>query len=433
LPDSVTFVSCSTTGNGLCLGSGNNRRVTFGAIPAGASATITLVTTVNSLASSDVVIINTASVSASSADFNLTNNSTTALTAIAGAPPVIQCPSNIVINAAAAQCSVNTQFPLPTITDSRFNLSVTCSPPSGSVFPVGTTTVNCIARDSDTIRGACSFSITVNSPQSFRLTLEGGAQALSFGPADVKRKNKKPPQGCDCDSSFTIENTGCAALNLTLDSIMRTGSDVTSGRITNPDDSKTFFVSVASNNQFSDLAIGATLSIPVGQSRSFQVLFKPRLPVITGKTTGLSAADLLPDLITSKITFRQSGTEPIVVNLTGRILTDVKLINPDDARGQKRARLTKSGNEFEVKFGVYDADLDVNRATFEFMDASGRVVQEAFDVDLAQPIREQNINKGQSFVITQRFTGAADHPEVVSVRVKVSDPHSSDAVTARLE
>ena len=95
--------------------------------------------------------------------------------------------------------------------------------------------------------------------------------SLRFGPAKASRKTKKPPKGCDCDSSFTIENIGCATINLTLDSIMRTGSDVTNGKITNPDDSKLFSVKLINNESETDLGVGTIVSIPTGQSRSFRV------------------------------------------------------------------------------------------------------------------------------------------------------------------
>jgi uncharacterized repeat protein (TIGR01451 family) len=433
LPSSVTFVSCSASGNGLCLGSGNNRRVTFGALPAGASAIITLVTTVNDSVTNNTVIINTATVSAANADSNPINNAVTAATTVAGAPPVIECPGNIIRSLAAGQCSAVIDFPLPAIVNPRSNLLVSCSPPAGSAFPVGITTINCLARNETGISGACSLTITISSPKSLRVTLEGGAAALNFGPAAAQRKTKKPPKDCDCDSIFTIENTGCAAVNISLDSILRTGNDVTSGKISNPDDSKTFAVRLVNNDQSeTDLSPGASVTIVTGQRRSFRVLFKPGIPAITGKTTGLAASELMRDVITSKITFKQNGIEAIVVNLVGRILTDVRIINPDNARAKKRVEFTKTGNEFIVRFGIYDADLDADRATFEFMDGNGRVVQQAFDVDLAEPIRQNNIIKGQSFVVTQKFTGAKDHKEVVSVRVKVSDSHSSDSVTSQL-
>ena len=161
-------------------------------------------------------------------------------------------------------------------------------------------------------------------------------------------------------------------------------------------------------------------------------MFKPVIPESTGKTSGLAAADVLPDTVTSKITFKQNGIEPVVINLEGRVSTDVQLINPDDARQAKRVVFTKSGNEFTVVIGIFDADLDVSLARYEFLHGNGQLVEQAFDIDLIQPIRQSNIIKGQSIVVTQKFTGAESHTEVASVRVRVSDARSSDTVTGQL-
>lgn len=432
LPNSVTFVSCSATGNGVCFGTGNDRRVTFAALPAGVPATITFVTTVKAALPNGTLINNTASISSPAPEDNSANNTATATVIVSDAPPAINCPGNIIRNSDAGKCLTVVEYPLPTVNDTLLGATITCSPPSGSTFPAGVTTVNCAARNDKGETGNCAFTVTVNSPSSAQVTLENGAAMLSFGPAKAGRKTKKPPKGCDCDSIFTIENVGCAAINLTLDSIMRTGSDVTNGKITNPDDSKTFSVKLINSQSETDLDVGAVVSIPTGQARSFRVLFKPGIPVSTGKTTGLQAADVLPDVITSKITFKQNGIEPVVVNLVGRVSAEAQLINPDDARQPRRVVFTKSGNEFTVTFGIFDADRDVNRARFEFLDASGQLVEQAFDVDLAQPISQSNIIKGQSIVVTQKFTGAASHPEVTSVRLQISDPRSSDSVTAQL-
>jgi uncharacterized repeat protein (TIGR01451 family) len=432
LPNSVSFVSCSATGSGVCLGSGNDRSVTFAALPAGASATITFVATVKTPLPNGTLISNTATINSSAPEDNSANNTATATVIVSDAPPAIICPGNIIRNADAGKCLAVVEYPLPTVNDTLLGAVITCLPPSGSTFPAGVTTVNCVASNEKGQTGNCAFTITVNSPASARVTLENNVTSLSFGPAEASRKTKKPPKGCDCDSTFTIENIGCATINLALDSIMRTGSDVTNGKITNPDDSKLFSVRLINNQSETDLGVGAVVSIPTGQSRSFRVLFKPGIPVSTGKTTGLAAADVLPDVITSKITFKQNGIEPIVVNLVGRVSGDVRLIDPDDARQPKRVVFTKSGNEFTVIIGIFDADLNVNLARFEFLDGNGQLVEQAFDVDLTQPISQSNIIKGQSFVVTQKFTGAASHSEVASVRVRVSDPRSSDTVTAQL-
>jgi hypothetical protein len=70
----------------------------------------------------------------------------------------ITCPNNIVVNNTPGQCSSVVNFivtatgnPAPTIV---------CSPVSGTVFPVGTTTVNCTATNTYG-SSACSFTVTV--------------------------------------------------------------------------------------------------------------------------------------------------------------------------------------------------------------------------------------------------------------------------------
>src|SRR6185437_3618522 len=47
LPAETTFVSCSSTGGGVCGGSGNNQTVTFASLASGQSETITFVANVN--------------------------------------------------------------------------------------------------------------------------------------------------------------------------------------------------------------------------------------------------------------------------------------------------------------------------------------------------------------------------------------------------
>ena len=85
LPGSVTFVSCVSTGSGVCGGTGNNRTITFSSLAAGASETITLVATANGVAGSS--ISNTATVAATTTDPNAANNSATATTDVTAPTP----------------------------------------------------------------------------------------------------------------------------------------------------------------------------------------------------------------------------------------------------------------------------------------------------------------------------------------------------------
>jgi hypothetical protein len=71
-----------------------------------------------------------------------------------GAPCVITCPANITTSNDPNQCGAVVNYPAPTSTGTCG--TITCNPPSGSFFPVGTTTVTCQAQ---TGGGGGNFSI----------------------------------------------------------------------------------------------------------------------------------------------------------------------------------------------------------------------------------------------------------------------------------
>jgi Carboxypeptidase regulatory-like domain/HYR domain len=79
-------------------------------------------------------------------------------------PCQITCPANITQSNDANQCGAVVNYPTPTTTGTCGVVS--CSPPSGSFFPIGTTTVNC----STTAGPACSFTVTVNDTQPPQVT-----------------------------------------------------------------------------------------------------------------------------------------------------------------------------------------------------------------------------------------------------------------------
>jgi hypothetical protein len=93
---------------------------------------------------------------------DFTNCSQT-VTVINNQPPVINCPSNILI--AVTNCTSNvTVCYTPTAIDpcSGSNLTVTCSPPSCSGFAPGTTTtVTCVATNCNGLTNSCTFTVTI--------------------------------------------------------------------------------------------------------------------------------------------------------------------------------------------------------------------------------------------------------------------------------
>jgi hypothetical protein len=83
-------------------------------------------------------------------------------------PPVFPngCPATMNV-AAAYSCpyATNTQvnYANPQATDNNPGVTVSCSPPSGSSFSVGTTTVTCTATDAAGNTATCSFNVDVFS------------------------------------------------------------------------------------------------------------------------------------------------------------------------------------------------------------------------------------------------------------------------------
>jgi hypothetical protein len=80
-------------------------------------------------------------------------------------PPTITCPANIAV-AAPATCPPTSGRPVtfaPTASDNCPGVTVVCTPASGSIFPVGTTTVTCTATDTSGNTATCTFTVTVFS------------------------------------------------------------------------------------------------------------------------------------------------------------------------------------------------------------------------------------------------------------------------------
>jgi uncharacterized repeat protein (TIGR01451 family) len=89
LPAETTFVSCSSTGGGVCGGSNNNRSISFASLASGQSETVTLVANVDCALADGSQISNTATVSSLTDDPNLMDNSATTTTTAFNPPPTI--------------------------------------------------------------------------------------------------------------------------------------------------------------------------------------------------------------------------------------------------------------------------------------------------------------------------------------------------------
>ncbi|HSE33845.1 MAG TPA: immunoglobulin-like domain-containing protein, partial [Pyrinomonadaceae bacterium] len=131
--------------------------------------------------SSGTVISNTATASSTTPDPNTDNNSSTADVTVVNAPCQLSTPENITTDADAGQAGAVVSYATPTGTGDCGTAStgengetipaISCNPPSGSFFPVGTTTVICTAKTGS----AVSFQVTVNNPGTLSISLNGPA------------------------------------------------------------------------------------------------------------------------------------------------------------------------------------------------------------------------------------------------------------------
>ena len=112
-------------------------------------------------------------------------------------PPELTCPAAVTVSALTS-AGVAVTYTLPESRKGQGTVSVACTPPSGTTFPVGVTQTQCVATDSLSRTGSCTFSVTVAGPPRLQRTrilafgdsLTEGATILSNDPYDIVH----PPQ-----------------------------------------------------------------------------------------------------------------------------------------------------------------------------------------------------------------------------------------------
>ncbi len=87
---------------------------------------------------------------------------TTTVTVVDNTLPTITCPANVNVAAPAGQSNVVVNFSAPTAGDNCPGVTTFCTPPSGSTFDLGTTTVTCAAVDTSANTNTCTFNVIVS-------------------------------------------------------------------------------------------------------------------------------------------------------------------------------------------------------------------------------------------------------------------------------
>src|SRR5205085_1072066 len=80
--------------------------------------------------------------------------------------PTIQCPADI-ITENQLPCGTVVEFTVTAQDDCDPNVTVVCTPPSGSLFPQGSTIVKCVATDASGNSAECSFTVNVSGGTQF--------------------------------------------------------------------------------------------------------------------------------------------------------------------------------------------------------------------------------------------------------------------------
>jgi hypothetical protein len=86
-----------------------------------------------------------------------------------GPSPVLSCPTAQSVQSPSGS-AVAVNYPAPTLMGGTAPVTTTCTPPSGSSFALGATTVTCTAQDSDQRRASCTFQVSVTRPPQLTAT-----------------------------------------------------------------------------------------------------------------------------------------------------------------------------------------------------------------------------------------------------------------------
>ena len=93
----------------------------------------------------------------------------------------ISCPLSTTVSSLTGQ-PVPVTFAAPVASGGRAPIQVSCTRQSGSLFPVGTTTVECTASDALSISSTCSFTVAVNAvPRLSRTKFLAFGDSLTAG------------------------------------------------------------------------------------------------------------------------------------------------------------------------------------------------------------------------------------------------------------
>jgi len=120
-------------------------------------------------------------------------------------PSTSDCPMDITMASNLPDCEAIVNWTVPTFTDCSSPISVTCTHEPGDTFPVGTTTVICIAVDAAGNSATCSFDVTIQDNSAPMVTCPTDITVNSLAKDCGAFVNWPLPTATDdCDNSVSI-------------------------------------------------------------------------------------------------------------------------------------------------------------------------------------------------------------------------------------
>src|SRR5262249_17830698 len=96
------------------------------------------------------------------------------------AAPTIACPAGQTVQA-TSQAGATVTYSAPTVNGGVAPITATSQPPSGSVFPIGTTTVTATATDALNPSASCTLPVNVTATQASTFAVGDRVAAASTG------------------------------------------------------------------------------------------------------------------------------------------------------------------------------------------------------------------------------------------------------------
>ncbi|HEX4946654.1 MAG TPA: FG-GAP-like repeat-containing protein [Blastocatellia bacterium] len=445
-PNSVTVTNTATVSSNEQDGNtANNTNATSATVNAAADLAVAQTVTPNPAASGSVVTYT----------ITITNNGpSTAVNPFARFDPSLLLTNMTCTAPAGWSCSRD---------GNPFFASAARLAPGTAVFTLSGT-LACLPQNTTltnvaTVSSASVDANTANNTATLNSAAQAGAAvgtitydvasttALQLGPV-VAGSAATPPSG-----TFVLTNTGCLPMNLTTAQFVRAGN---TANLSGVDDSRFFSLRLvpASGaeivlNPAPNPDRNAPQPIPIsrtllsGQSLRFRVIFNPPLPFFAGVFASrdqlLFANQVLPEAFDSRIVFNfiTGGATPalteaagdpgsVAANIAARVSPAIQIIPRDGNQVGNPATtplviMETIRGDFRVRVSLYDANKNATRITYQFFDTFRQPASNPIEVNLTSLLSSSPLLPGQAFTLQQDFSGAAARPDIVYVRVTVSD------------